>query len=166
MKRFFIVILLTAFAGSAMAQSPAAREKIESARIALISERLGLKPEQAEKFWPVYREFVNKRNDLRKEFRTQRGAVDIATATEEQKQRLIELRLELKQQELDLEKDYSSRLLNIISSQQILQLRKAEADFTRILLDRIQQQQRQRLQRDQLRDRRRNNIQRDRNNGN
>jgi hypothetical protein len=33
-----------------------ARQKIESARIALITERLGLTPEQAEKFWPIYNE--------------------------------------------------------------------------------------------------------------
>ena len=32
---------------------PQVRQKVEAARIGLISERLGLTPAQAEKFWPV-----------------------------------------------------------------------------------------------------------------
>jgi hypothetical protein len=45
----------------------------------------------------------------------------------------------LKQRELDLEKVYSERLLRVISAQQMLNLRKAEGDFQRIILEQIQQ---------------------------
>jgi hypothetical protein len=42
--------------------------------------------------------------------------------------------------ELKVEKDYSDRLLRVISSQQLLGLKKAEDDFREMLLQRIQQQ--------------------------
>ncbi|MFN7600376.1 MAG: hypothetical protein ACK5R0_03145, partial [Bacteroidota bacterium] len=39
-------------------QDPKVREKIQAARIALISEKVKLTPALAEKFWPIYREFA------------------------------------------------------------------------------------------------------------
>ena len=39
---------------------------VESARVAFISQKIGLTPVQAEKFWPVYNEFNNQRSDIRK----------------------------------------------------------------------------------------------------
>ena len=64
MKTSVLLIIGILIFGSTFSQdstSPEARRKIQAARIALISERLGLTPEQAEKFWPVYREFSQKR---------------------------------------------------------------------------------------------------------
>ena len=39
-------------------QDPKAQERINNLRIAYLTEKLGLTSEQAEKFWPVYREFA------------------------------------------------------------------------------------------------------------
>jgi len=63
-KLLLVLILAGSFAGNAQQPSPETLEKIEAARIALISERLELTPEQAEKFWPIYREFGNKRKEI------------------------------------------------------------------------------------------------------
>jgi hypothetical protein len=118
-----------------------AQEKIKAARIAFITERLGLTPDEAEKFWPIYREFSQKRQDLKKQFKEDRKNPDPAKTTEENEKESLELGLKLKQQELDLEKDYSGRLLNVVPAQKIMALRKAEDDFRRILLDQIQKRQ-------------------------
>lgn len=130
-----------------------ARQKIESARIALITERLGLSPEQAEKFWPVYREYANERNVMLKEFKTARDNVSRRDLTEEESQRLIDLGLKLKERQLMLDKQYSERLTQVISSRQLLALRKAEDDFRRMLLERLERrremQQRMQRRRDQ-----------------
>jgi hypothetical protein len=53
-------------AGFAQEQEPAeqlppdakTQERIKNLRIAYISDKLGLTPDQAEKFWPIYREFA------------------------------------------------------------------------------------------------------------
>ena len=122
-----------------MAQDDAeARRKIESARIALITDRLDLTPEQAEKFWPVYREYNAQRNELRKEFQGARGNVSRENLTEEESQRLLNLGMKIKEQQLALEKKYADRLGSIISNRQLLALRTAEDDFRTMLLQRLE----------------------------
>jgi hypothetical protein len=131
---------------------PKARERVEAARIALITNRLALTPEQAEKFWPIYREFTEKRLALRQEFRQQQQIIDPSNPDPKKQQELINFGLQLKQKDLDLEKDYSSRILSVINAQQLLNLRKAEQDFRQLILNQLQQrralQQRKELFRD------------------
>ncbi|MFZ6013309.1 MAG: hypothetical protein ACOYXT_23410 [Bacteroidota bacterium] len=159
--KIFLLLLLTlpAFAqdvegdgDEAMQQDPKAREKIKAAHAAYITERLGLTTEEAEKFWPVYREYSQKRKDLRREFRE-------ARKTGRNEKELIDLDLSIKQKELDLEKDYSGRLQKIITPQKLMNLRQAEGDFKRLLLRQIQQRQMNQERRQQLRDRSQQRLQ-------
>ena len=83
MKNIIVLLLGILFLTSAVAQEeeevvkdPKAQEKIKAARIAFITERLGLTPEEAEKFWPVYREFSNKRTGLKKQYEQKRNTPD------------------------------------------------------------------------------------------
>lgn len=119
-------------------QDPKTLEKINALRIAYISEKLGLTTEQAEKFWPVYREFSDKRRELRQELIGARKQLKQGQDPDKD-EALVKLGLALKQRELDLEKTYSERLLKIITAQQILNLRKAEGEFVLLLRDQIQQ---------------------------
>ncbi|AEV32343.1 hypothetical protein [Owenweeksia hongkongensis] len=56
-----ITLALLLFSGSLMAQrekpSEEMREKIESMRIAYITEKINLTPEEAQVFWPVYNQY-------------------------------------------------------------------------------------------------------------
>lgn len=131
---------------------PKAKEKINAARAAYITERLGLTPEEAEKFWPVYREYVQKRQHLRKQFRE-------AKKSGKDEKELIDLDLKIKQQELDLEKDYSGRLQKVISAQKLMNLRQAEGDFRRILIRQIQQRQIRQERREGMRERQQQRLQ-------
>lgn len=139
----WILMLLSLVAG---AQSQEALDKIESARIALITERLGLSPDQAEKFWPLYREYTQQRQNLRTELRDARSQLDQGRLSDDESKKLLEKGLELKERELKLDRNYSERFNKVISNRQILELRKAEQDFRRMLLDRLQQQQQKREQ--------------------
>jgi len=144
-------------------QDTKVEEKIKAARIAFITDRLELTPDEAEKFWPVYREFTLKRQELKKQYKDNRKNLDPNKTIEQNEKDAIELGFKLKQQELDLEKEYSGKLLNVVPAQKVMALRKAEADFRKILIDQIQkrqvmQQQRQRqLDRNDQRLRQRNN---------
>ena len=119
-------------------RDPKAKEKIEAARIGMITNKLGLTPEQAEKFWPVYREFTEHRMELRKQYREAERHQDVTKPKPDRDQDLIKLGMQLKQQNLDLEKNYSDRLLKVISARQLLTLPKAEEEFRRMLLQRLQ----------------------------
>lgn len=133
-------------------QDPKTRSKIDAARAAYITERLGLTPQEAEKFWPVYREFAEKRQDMRKDYveARKRGMED---------KELVEMGLKIKQQELDLEKDYSGRLMNIITPQKLMNLRQAEGEFRQIIIKQIQQRQQNADRQRQLRDRNQKQLQ-------
>jgi hypothetical protein len=146
-KIFLLILLaLPAFAqedeSDPVQQDPKAQQKIKAAHAAYVTERLGLTPEEAEKFWPVYREYAQKRQGIRQQLR------DAKTAGRDEKD-LLDLDLKVKQQELDLEKDYSGRLQKIITPQKLMHLRQAEGDFRKLLIRQIQQrQQRQERMRD------------------
>mgnify|MGYP006955279124 FL=1 len=118
-------------------RDPQARERIRAAHAAYITQRLELTTDEAEKFWPVYREFAEKRRQLRFEMLKQRRS-------EASDQEILNRDLELKQKELDLEKEYTKKLSDIISPEKLVKLRQAEADFRRLLLKQLQERRRER----------------------
>lgn len=155
MKRIYILVvfLLTTFVVAAqegednIPQDPKVREKINAARVAYITERLGLTPEEAEKFWPLYREYANKQRELKQQFNTAKKEGKPADE-------LLDLEHSLKQKGLDIEKEYSGKLRQSISPQKLMSLRGAEEDFRKLVIQQLQQrqlnQQRRELQRDRL----------------
>jgi hypothetical protein len=136
--KLFIGILMSFFISHPLfSQDEEALKKVEAARIALITERLELSPEQAEKFWPLYREYVAKRQDLRREYVDARKEANREQMSEEESKKLLNKGLELKERQLALDKLYSERFNSVITTRQILQLRKAEEDFRQMLMERL-----------------------------
>lgn len=149
----FIIPLLFLYQLS-LGQDREARQKIEAARIALITERLGLTPEQAERFWPIYNEYNNQRRNLVQELQEARRNVDMKNLSEEQGQALMKLGLDIRERQVQLEKTYSQRLMQVISTQQMLSLRKAEDDFRRMIIQRLEERKSQQLRQEQMINRR------------
>ena len=141
MKNLITAFILITLCSFSYAQNRESIKRIEAAKIALITERLELTPSQAEKFWPVYNEFTDKRRELRRSFEAQRKQMNENDLTEEEHKALINEGLSLKQDELNLEKEYAERFMNIISAEQILALHNAEQEFKRMLLRRVQHNQ-------------------------
>ncbi len=160
MKTIINFLFLAIISVSVMAQDEditprdqKAQDKIRAARIAFITERLELSPEEAERFWPVYREFATKRQELRQQFDQVRKNPNPNQTAEQHNNTLVELSLKIKQQELDLERDYSKRILNVIPAQKLMALKRAEDDFRRLLIQQIQQRQIQEQRKQQFQDR-------------
>ena len=159
MKAVFKIIFLSVMAISAFAQDEElpqpqdqkVRDKIEAARIAYITDQLQLTPGEAEKFWPIYREFAEKRRGIRQQMREAR-----TTNPPQTDQEAVDQQFKMKQQELDLEKDYSGRLLKVISAQKLRSLPQAERKFRQMILDQIQRRQ---MQQERLRDRNQQQLQ-------
>lgn len=164
MKKLLLIIAALFVSWASFAQSKDDMKKIESARIGLISERLGLSPDQAREFWPLYNEYTERHKELRQEFRERRENLAKGEPGEEERRRLIELGHLFKERQLNLEKDYSERLLKVISSKQLLSLRKAEEDFKDMLLRRLQQQRANENRRQQMQERLENRREMQRNN--
>ena len=147
---FFVTM---AAATTLFAQDKEVMKKIESARIALITDRLGLSPKQAREFWPLYNEYAKHKMALRAQLIEARKNMNPQTISEQDSKQLMELRFSIKEKELNLEKDYTQRLMNVISSRQILALINAEDDFKRLLLQRIEQRRRQQINQERMRQR-------------
>ena len=124
------------------------RERIDAARAAFLTERLDLTPQQAERFWPVYHEFNGKRQELRKTFfqvqRKNGGPKQNAEPDPEEQRRLLDLSMDLRQQELDLEKQYSGRFLEVLTADQVLRLHRAERDFQQMVIQHMRNRREQR----------------------
>src|SRR5688572_2095332 len=159
MKTFVKILFLSLLTTVAFAQDeelPAqdekVRDKINAARVAYITEQLQLTPQEAEKFWPIYREFAERRKEIRQRLRQAVKTPDPGKTDEE----LVDQQFKVKQQELDLEKDYSGRLLKVISAQKLRTLPQAERKFRQMILDQIQRRQ---MQQERLRDRNQQQLQ-------
>jgi len=156
LKILFTLMIIPAFAQDEevpAAQDPKVREKIQAARIAYITDQLALTPAEAEKFWPIYHEFAERRKEIRQQLKDMKKNPDPNKTTEEYEKDLVDQQFEVKQKELNLEKDYSGRLLKVISAQKLRTLPDAERRFRQMILDQIQrrqlQQERQRTLKDQ-----------------
>ena len=152
MKKILILILFLVSA-SAFGQKTgqqSANEKLQAARIALITERLGLTPAQAQQFWPIYNEYAEQRRTIQREFRDARIGLDMSKLTEEQSRAMVKARLDGKQRQLNLEMKYSDRMMDVINTRQLMALKKAEDDFRAMIIRRIEQRKQQQMQRDQM----------------
>ncbi|MEJ7645756.1 MAG: hypothetical protein WKF87_14270 [Chryseolinea sp.] len=145
--KYFLAIGMAVIMISALAQGqdddmptqdPRVRSKIQAARVAYITDQLALTPEEAEKFWPIYREYSIKRREIRIQLREGRRDADPATASEQMQKDMYNQQLAFKQQELDLERDYSARLLQVISAQKLRSLPDVERRFRHMILEQIQ----------------------------
>jgi hypothetical protein len=155
---FLSVLSIAAFAQEEdlpPAQDVKVRDKINAARVAYITEQLQLTPEEAERFWPIYREFSERRREIRQQLRDAGKRPDPAKSDQE----LVDHQFKIKQQELDLEKDYSGRLLKVISAQKLRTLPQAERRFRQMILDQIQRRQMQQERQQNLRDRSQQQLQ-------
>lgn len=155
MKRVLLIIIMFAITLTGRAQQNEPKgvngnSKLEAARIAMITERLNLTPAQAEKFWPVYNQFAVERRALQQNALQARKGYDMQNLTEEQSKTLLKAQMQFKQEKLDLENKYTTKINDVISSQQLVALKRAEEDFRAMLLNRLEQRKRQQIQREQM----------------
>jgi len=108
------------------------KEKLESARIAFITNRLSLTPAQAEKFWPLYNQNMERRSELMREM-TRINRTETKELSDQRATEMINRKLEIQQNLLDLEKSFMNNITQIISPAQALQLGGVNRDFTRQL---------------------------------
>lgn len=129
-------LLLTA--RPAPAQDGNGRQKIESAKIALITNRLNLTPDQAAGFWPIYNEYNGKKQDLNRRIRQLNGqsSPGQSLAGDAVLSDLREVNA-TKQKLADLDDEYLNRFLKVISPQQVKELYNTERMFNKMLIEKL-----------------------------
>jgi hypothetical protein len=142
----FSALLLGALGASQPAQAqgrgrlgqPAARiSQLDNAKIAFLTSRLTLTQDQAQRFWPTYNEFVAKRRELNRAARVLRRDATNPGLSDAQLRDNFTQDFALRQQQLNLEKDYFDKAQKVLTLRQLAQLYQAERDFTKEVLKRV-----------------------------
>lgn len=129
-----LIVMLLTFFGEGLAQQEGNRsydkEKLESARIAFITNRLDLKPEQAEKFWPMFNQYNEKRTAVM-ETMANLNRPTAEGITDAQAREIIKKRLANQQKMVDIESEFMENVIQVLSPKQALQLGGVNREFTR-----------------------------------
>jgi hypothetical protein len=131
--KLYILGFLLCFSFSLFSQGEK-EDKVNAIRVAVITSELKLTTEEAQKFWPVYNEYLDKQKAARREFKTHQGAF----ANDKEAQEYLEAELLLKQRELSLYKEYYDKFKKVLPLQKVAQLRQAEDEFKKVLLKKLQ----------------------------
>jgi len=132
---FLLVAAVTLIAQAGGHMSREVRERIEAQRVAFITQQLRLTPDEAARFWPVYNEYRDALKDMREDFERP----DLENITDEEAGTLIEQHLQQEQRKLELKRTLITRLRAVVSAKKVLMLHRAENEFNRELLRKVQE---------------------------
>ncbi|PZX52430.1 hypothetical protein LV84_03436 [Algoriphagus ratkowskyi] len=134
MKKYTLIVLLFFMAaGTTLAQrtdNGYDREKLEAARVAFITTRLDLKPEQAQKFWPIFNVFNDAREKNLKEMSELGRVKDIQLSEVDAKSRLAR-RFDIERKMIVDEEKFVNELSSVITYNQIILLNGLSREFAR-----------------------------------
>ena len=104
------------------------REKIESLKIAFITKKLDLSPEESQQFWPVYNQYQKEISDLILQRRAARKDTDADTIDED---------LDIEGKIVDVRKKYRKEFSRVLSPEKINQFYQAEREFREELIKQL-----------------------------
>jgi len=145
MKSFILCLVLVGIGiqiGSAQRYGPEQRakmqERIEAQRVAFITQKLDLTPDESAKFWPLYNEFKKLQKTKRAEIMPGKPLKELNDAEAEE---IIEKRLTMEEEMVDIKRDYFEKLKEVIPSTKIVLLVQVELQFNREVLEKLRQRQ-------------------------
>ncbi|MBA3972237.1 MAG: hypothetical protein H0X46_08860 [Bacteroidetes bacterium] len=121
------------------AQRQEKKENIEAMKVAFITSKLDLTPEEAQKFWPVYNQFTEKMHELRKKRRQdeREAKQNFEEMTDKEAEQAIDNDLAVRQKELDLQKEYNTKFKTVLPLKKVAKLYHAEEQFKMVLLKKL-----------------------------
>lgn len=129
---FYLMVGMTIAATNAQDKSHEdKRERYRSEKIAFITDKLNLTPEEAQKFWPLYNQLEQKKWEVQKKRH------DLETQVREAEENLSDkevIRLTRDftsnlQKESNLYAEYNEKFLEVLPPHKVLALYKAENEF-------------------------------------
>jgi len=139
MKKIIITLLVSSlFLGMVSGQpdgkrerhkpTPEMRQKIEAYKITFFTEGLELTEGEAEQFFPIFNERERKMRALKKEYRPNKRP-DFDTMSEVEIQQMFDRHFEMRQRELDLDKEYVVKFIKILPPRKVFKIRHLEREF-------------------------------------
>jgi len=160
MKTLKITLLSLLLVSSSviLAQPPGGRleerkEEIDAMKIGFLTKRLNLTSEEAKVFWPVYNQYQDELENLRKSRRGERKETkdDFSNMTDKDVEKVVDGEIAFRQQELDIMKKYHAQFKQVLPIKKVAILYRTEEDFKRELLKRIQERKDEMRERPRMR---------------
>ena len=143
-KKYWLVLLLLGFfvlpgSGQIFDDEPMdseARSKIQAARVAYITQRLGLTPDESQRFWALHNEFEAERDKIRGKYKPARP---VESMSDQEAESFINRHFEMEQELLNLKRDYFQRFKKAVSPRKAALFNKADREFRLEILKRLQE---------------------------
>jgi hypothetical protein len=136
--KYIFICVFCIIALSAMAQPGNKRDKIDALRVTFITSKVALTNQESQLFWPLYNEYNDKADNLKKSFRQQFiRDVDYSTLSDKEAEAYLVAELTLKQKEYELSKEYYEKFKKVLPIKKIALIRRAEEDFKKELIKNI-----------------------------
>ncbi|GAB4256184.1 MAG: transcriptional regulator [Vicingaceae bacterium] len=116
------------------------KEEIEAMKVAFITQKINLTTQEAQLFWPIYNEYNNQKDELRKEqHQLMKKMMENKDnmSDEELEKNIDQLHIVLRQKELDIDKAYHQKFKEVLPIKKVAAFYKAEMDFKRELLKKL-----------------------------
>lgn len=148
MKRIiYILLILTSISGFGQINERKL-DRIKALRIAFISEKLDLTPDEAERFWPIFNAFDDRNMELQKQKRQLMQKLKPINASTLSEKESAQLMIQDEQIESDLQKNRQQLirdLQGVIPNQKIIMLRQLEIEFKQKLIEQIKNRRERRF---------------------
>ena len=131
-----IILLFVFFTSFSFSQTETKNDKVETMKIAFLTNKLNLTAKEAQLFWPLYNEYSQKMDVLRRAKKSEYDEIKSknSTPTDKEIESYMEEVFLTKQKELDLQKEYYNKYAKILSMKKVAQLYQAENQFKKELL--------------------------------
>ena len=144
-----LLVLFSFWIASAAAQpgggppSAEKKEEIEAMKVAFLTRKLDLTSEEAKTFWPVYNQYQDELDKIREARGKQRKSKeDMESMSDKDLEKIVDGEIVSRQAELDVLKKYNSQFKGVLPMKKVAKLYRAEEDFKRELLHKLQERPR------------------------
>lgn len=145
-KRIIIAVLAIATTFGVQAQGNKAdrSEKMLSYKVSFVEEKLALTDKEKADFIPIYKEFLAKEQECRKDFRSDKGEkIDkkeaLSTKSDAEIEKELDAHIERKEKGLAIDKEYLAKFKTVLPIKKVAQLYEAEREFKKELLDKLRE---------------------------
>jgi len=132
--------------GIAQDIGPGQMERFKAQKIAYFTQNLRLTPKESEKFWPVYNEYQEKRNEILMEKRKTTVYIrqNIKTMTDKELEKTADSYVLFESKLADLLTTYHQKFKEVLPIRKVLKLYQTENQFKTFLLKQIRDNQKRR----------------------
>jgi len=134
-----VALLIGSFPAFGQSGKTQAREYVTSQKIAFFTETIGLTPEEAEKFWPVYNTYWQKKNNITQDRQKKMAyySKNQDNLSDCEMKNLADSYIQQEVQKARLLQEYHEKFKEILPIHKVMKIYKADYQFKEYLLNKI-----------------------------